>query len=172
MAAGRAAERLSKRTGPREWRGGHMCRLTGIQEDTSGAAGAVLWRRAVLELQRTRLAVARFPLRGRSSGSNKRSGRASTSSLLHQELRVGEEVHGSFVPIMKKGSQGVHAVEEAAGLVKVESDDYTRCMGPEKGAQYSVSKTMEEVATEVSVEIAVGDKSGGKKISAQLLQWI
>ncbi|KAJ1184582.1 hypothetical protein NDU88_001386 [Pleurodeles waltl] len=38
-------------------------------------------------------------------------------------------------------------------------------MGPEEGAQPSVSKAMEEVATEVSVEMAVGDKSGAARLS-------
>ncbi|KAJ1119509.1 hypothetical protein NDU88_007694 [Pleurodeles waltl] len=113
-----AVERLTKETGPGERRGGHMCWLTDIEDDTSGAAGVVLWQCAALVLRKTRSAVARFPRRGRSSCSNRRSGRASTSSLLPQERRVDEEAHKTFLPIVKKGSQAAQAVEEAAGLVR------------------------------------------------------
>ncbi|KAJ1082952.1 hypothetical protein NDU88_003113 [Pleurodeles waltl] len=95
-----------------------MCRLTGTQVNSSGTAGAVLWQLAALELRKTRLAVARFPLRGRSSGSNRRSGRVSTSSLLPQKLRVDEEAHGAFLSSVKKGSQVAQAVEEVVGLVR------------------------------------------------------
>ncbi|KAJ1173029.1 hypothetical protein NDU88_004871 [Pleurodeles waltl] len=191
----------------------------------SGAAGAVLWQLTALELRKTRLAVARFPLRGRSSGSNRRSGRASTSSLLPQELRVDEEAHGAFLPIVKKGSQAAQAVEEAAGLVRgrgrrrlwEKNPDSLKKSGPSRevnlggktgecggvscdflketplvsshhetffGAKLvkrgkadspvnvrpkitpslrSYFKILPLVASEVSVEMAVGDKSGGKK---------
>ncbi|KAJ1101164.1 hypothetical protein NDU88_006236 [Pleurodeles waltl] len=200
-----------------------------------------------------RLAVVRFPLRGKNSSSSKRSSRVSTSSLLSQKQGVEEEPHGAFLPSVKKGSQVAQAVGEAAGLVRgrgrgrrrlgeenpgsfkrsgpsqeeslggktgecggvssdflketplenshqetffgaklvkrgktdtpasvrpkitpslrsyfkilplVASDESTRFMGPDERAQLSVSKTMEVAPTEVSVEMAVGDNSGGEK---------
>ncbi|KAJ1145443.1 hypothetical protein NDU88_011729 [Pleurodeles waltl] len=96
-----------------------MCRLTGgAEEGTGGAAGAVLWERAALELRKTRLAVAHFPLRGRSSGSNRRSGRDSTSSLLPREQRVDDGAHEAVVPSVKGGSLAAQTAEETAGLVR------------------------------------------------------
>ncbi|KAJ1152757.1 hypothetical protein NDU88_005532 [Pleurodeles waltl] len=60
-----------------------MCRLTSKQDSLCRAAGTVYWHLAALELRKTRLAVARFPLRGRtSSGGSRRSGRVSTSNRL------------------------------------------------------------------------------------------
>ncbi|KAJ1190980.1 hypothetical protein NDU88_000297 [Pleurodeles waltl] len=163
-----------------------MCRLTGgVVEGTVGTAGAVLWARAALELRKTRSAVARFPLRGRSSGSNSRNGRVSTSTLLTLEQRVDDGAYDPFVPVVKGESLTVQTVEETAGLVRGRRrlgedslgstkksgpprelnvrDDHSRFMELEEGAQPSVFKAMEKAGTEVRVEeTAVRDKSEKK----------
>ncbi|KAJ1180341.1 hypothetical protein NDU88_005563 [Pleurodeles waltl] len=93
-----------------------MCRLTrGVVEGTVGAAGAVLWLRADLELRKTRSAVARFPLRGRTSGSNSSSGRVSTSTLLTLEQRVDDGAYGAYVA---GGSSTAQTAEETVGLLR------------------------------------------------------
>ncbi|KAJ1174436.1 hypothetical protein NDU88_006258 [Pleurodeles waltl] len=119
-----------------------MCRLTGTQPIPNGAAGAVLWQSAALELRRTCLAVARFPLRGRNSGGTRRSGRVSTSSLLTQ-LVIDEEAHGVSLLSMNKGSQVVP--EETAGLVRGRGGGRRR-LGQEKPGSLKRTGPLQEVS--------------------------
>ncbi|KAJ1088435.1 hypothetical protein NDU88_001592 [Pleurodeles waltl] len=129
-----------------------MCRLTGMQLNPSGTAGAVLWQFAALELRRTRLAVACFPLRGRNSGSSRRSGRVNTSSLLTQKLGIDEEAHGALLPSVNKGSQVAQALEEAAGLVRWRGRGRRR-LGQENTGSLKRSGP--------SQEVSLGGKTGG-----------
>ncbi|KAJ1081274.1 hypothetical protein NDU88_001456 [Pleurodeles waltl] len=167
-----------------------MCRLTGgVVEGRVSAAGAVLWSRAALELRKTRSAVVRFPLRGRSSGSNSSSGRVSTSTLLTLEQRVDDGAYSAYAAEVKGGSSTAQTAEETVGLVRsrgrrrrgekslsssketapsgevnvrVVSDDFRRLMEVEEGAQPSVIMAMEKVGAEVRVEETVVLDKGEK----------
>ncbi|KAJ1165128.1 hypothetical protein NDU88_005557 [Pleurodeles waltl] len=93
-----------------------MCRLTeGVVKATVGTAGAVLWMRAALELRRTRSAVARFPLRGWSSGSSSGGGRVSTSIVLALKQRAEE---GAQADGAEEGSSTAQITEESNGAVR------------------------------------------------------
>ncbi|KAJ1171764.1 hypothetical protein NDU88_003622 [Pleurodeles waltl] len=123
-----------------------MCQLTGgVVEGTVGAAGAVLWSPAALELWKTRSAVARFPLRGRSSGSS--SGRASTSTLLTLEQRVDDGTYGAYVAGVKGRSSTAQTAEETVGLVR----------GRRKRGEKSLSSSKE---TGPTGEVNTNGKSG------------
>ncbi|KAJ1152549.1 hypothetical protein NDU88_005324 [Pleurodeles waltl] len=94
MAAGRDGRVEEPDLGKGRGSKAHMCRLTeGVVKATVGTAGAVLWIRAALELRRTRSAVGRFPLQGRSSGSSS-GGRVSTSIVLALKQRAEEGAQG------------------------------------------------------------------------------
>ncbi|KAJ1219280.1 hypothetical protein NDU88_006849 [Pleurodeles waltl] len=96
-----------------------MCQLIGgVVEGTVGAAGAVLWARAALELRKTCSAMAHLPLRWRSSGSSSRSSRVSTSTLLTLEWIVDDGAYDAYVPGVKGGSPAVQTAEETVGLVR------------------------------------------------------
>ncbi|KAJ1163734.1 hypothetical protein NDU88_004187 [Pleurodeles waltl] len=71
--------------------------------------------RAALELRRTRLAVARFPLRGRSSGSSSGGGRVSTSIVLTLKQRAEE---GAQADGAEEGKSTAQITEELSGAVR------------------------------------------------------
>ncbi|KAJ1168545.1 hypothetical protein NDU88_000467 [Pleurodeles waltl] len=89
-----------------------MCRLTrGAEKGTVGSGVAVLCIRAALELRMSRLAVARFPLRGRSSSS----GRVSTSTLLALKQRTED---GAYAAEVRGGGFTGRTTEETVGLAR------------------------------------------------------
>ncbi|KAJ1156531.1 hypothetical protein NDU88_009250 [Pleurodeles waltl] len=71
--------------------------------------------RAALELRRTNSPVARFPLRGRSSGSSSGGGRVSTSIVLALKQRAEE---GAQADGAEEGNSTAHITEELSGAVR------------------------------------------------------
>ncbi|KAJ1137719.1 hypothetical protein NDU88_004117 [Pleurodeles waltl] len=89
-----------------------MCRLTGgAQKGTVGSGVTVLLTCAVLELWRSCSAVARFPLRGRSSGSS----RVSTSTLLALKERTED---GAYAAGVREGGFTGQTAEKTVGSAR------------------------------------------------------
>ncbi|KAJ1081615.1 hypothetical protein NDU88_001793 [Pleurodeles waltl] len=144
-----------------------MCRLTeGVVKATVSTAGAVLWMRAVLELRRTRSAVACFPLRGRSSGSRSGGGRVSTSIVLalKQSAEEGAQADGA-----EEGNSTAEITEKSSGAV--------RGRGRRRQGKESLCCSRE---TAITGEANFRGKSGGcrgvpgdylREVSSVSLQW-
>ncbi|KAJ1137717.1 hypothetical protein NDU88_004115 [Pleurodeles waltl] len=120
-----------------------MYRLTGgAEKGTVGSGVTVLWTCTVLELWRSRSAVARFPLRGRSSS------RVNTSTLLALKERTED---GAYAAGVRGGGFTGRTAKETVGSAR----------GRRKRGERSLCRNEEGCATgEVNIKVATDDSSG------------